>query len=453
MSKGIRYLFINILIVIICISPIIGKKNTWAASAGADSVIAPASYFYKEPTFTIRALSGRNYRNIWSTPVKMKVFNIKTEKGGFKIEKLGGGFQTKSLRMKDKNGVEWVLRTVDKDVAGILPGFLRNTFVHRTFQDLISSAYPYAPLTITDMAKATGVITPEPELFYVPDDPAMEPHRAVFANTVCYLERREPTPDYSNAEDTEEMLEDLAKAKITLDQHAVLRARLLDMLLADWDRHEGQWRWGKRDSAGKSFYYPIAVDRDQAYFRSTGALVKVMGISTVPHMRGFSEDTDHLRELNFKSHSFDRLFTNALGAEDWQQHINTFRSQLTDDVILNAVKKLPAEIYQIDGQKLFTTLKKRRDDMADDAMRYYRFIATDLYYALEDAPETIELSDNGNTVLMTVRNDKETVYTRNLNPKETKKVHIFHMKENDVLKVNSSKIKVVREELEAMKFL
>ena len=34
------------------------------------------------------------------------------------LKELGGGQQTKSLRLLDKNGQEWVLRTTDKDVAG-----------------------------------------------------------------------------------------------------------------------------------------------------------------------------------------------------------------------------------------------------------------------------------------------------------------------------------------------
>jgi hypothetical protein len=34
----------------------------------------------------------------------------------------------------------------------------------------------------------------------------------------------------------------------TVDEEAVLRARLLDMLIADWDRHFDQWKWATRDT-------------------------------------------------------------------------------------------------------------------------------------------------------------------------------------------------------------
>ena len=62
-----------------------------------DFVKAPASEQYKKTTAVQRAFNGNNYRKEWSTPVSLKVFNINKEKGGFTIEGIGGGKQTKSL--------------------------------------------------------------------------------------------------------------------------------------------------------------------------------------------------------------------------------------------------------------------------------------------------------------------------------------------------------------------
>ncbi|HYC29226.1 MAG TPA: hypothetical protein VEB42_10425, partial [Chitinophagaceae bacterium] len=87
-----------------------------ANSPVTDSVIEPASLKYSRMNFFKRILLGTNYRREWAKPVKMPVFDIKKVNGGFTIEELGGGQQTKSLRLKAKDGQEWVLRTVDKDV-------------------------------------------------------------------------------------------------------------------------------------------------------------------------------------------------------------------------------------------------------------------------------------------------------------------------------------------------
>src|SRR5688572_17929402 len=90
-----------------------------AIRARTDSVIAPVSLKYKDPSLFKKFFMGRNYRTVWETPVTFPVFRI--SQMGLKIEELGGGQQTKSLQMEDKQGREWVLRTIDKDVEKALP--------------------------------------------------------------------------------------------------------------------------------------------------------------------------------------------------------------------------------------------------------------------------------------------------------------------------------------------
>lgn len=204
-----------------------------------DSVITPASIKYQNPTFFKRLFLGDNYRVVWSMPVTFPVFRIKTT--DLTIKELGGGQQTKSLKLQDKQGREWALRTVDKDVEHAIPKFMRHTIAQKVTQDMVSAAHPYAPLTIPTLAHAIGVIVPEPTFYFVPDDPALESYRSIFANTICMLEQKEPTPDRSGTENTEDFLKELLNENDHLViQQAVLRARLLDMLVADWDRHADQ---------------------------------------------------------------------------------------------------------------------------------------------------------------------------------------------------------------------
>ena len=92
-----------------------------------DSIEAVAStkYNISESGYT---WMGQNYRKVWETPVKVPVFDIGTKKGGLKIIKRGGGQQTFSLRMEDKNGRQYVLRSIDKYVEGAVPEELHKTF-------------------------------------------------------------------------------------------------------------------------------------------------------------------------------------------------------------------------------------------------------------------------------------------------------------------------------------
>src|SRR5262249_3247204 len=149
-----------------------------------------------------RFVLGQNYRPEWSKPVNMNVFNINKEKGGFKIIGLGGGKQTRSLRLKDSKGKEWVLRSVDKNPTQALPANFRQTFAQDVVQEFTSAAHPYAPLTIPTLAKALNIPVPHPELFFVPDDRAFGFYQPLFANTVCMLEERDPSWDGSDTKST-----------------------------------------------------------------------------------------------------------------------------------------------------------------------------------------------------------------------------------------------------------
>ena len=157
---------------------------------------------------------GQNYRPEWTTPVNMKVFNINKERGGFTATGMGGGKQTSIITSKrKKTGKEWVLRAVDKLPSGALP---QNSEVHIA-PDLIrefnSASHPYAPLAIPDLAKALNIAVPHPELFFVPDDPALGYYQPLFKNSVCILEEREPSLDGSNSKSTAKVFNDSDRRK------------------------------------------------------------------------------------------------------------------------------------------------------------------------------------------------------------------------------------------------
>ena len=57
---------------------------------------------------------GTHYRKEWATPVRVKIVKLDTLAGGLIPYESGGGRQSKSLRLKDKDGREYVLRSIDK---------------------------------------------------------------------------------------------------------------------------------------------------------------------------------------------------------------------------------------------------------------------------------------------------------------------------------------------------
>ncbi|MDQ3551661.1 MAG: hypothetical protein M3413_09045 [Bacteroidota bacterium] len=436
----------RILYVIVLSTPLISLSQT--ITPGADSVHISTSIKYSDPSFFKKIILGKNYRQEWETPVTLPVFYIKNF--DFKILELGGGQQTKSLRMEDKRGREWVLRTIDKDVQKALPLFLRNTLAKKVVQDMVSAAHPYSPLIIPPLAKVMGIIVPEPTFYYVPDDPAFGEHKDVFAHQVVMLEQREPTPDNSDTKSTASVVEKLFEENDHLViQQAVLKARLLDMLIADWDRHADQWRWGKFETGGMDYYYAIPRDRDQAFFQSKGLLVKIARLIALRHMVGFRDDMKKMKQLNFKSWQFDRIFLNQLDRNKWDSTIKLSQAQLTDEVIENAVKKLPPEIYAINGQNLTSKLKSRRNDMHRGIMDYYEFLAVDPEITGTDDAEIFRIKSEGNLLTITVFDKKDGVegrrfYKRSFDPDDTKIITVSGLGGKDVFIVEEGTSSTIR---------
>src|SRR4029077_3564016 len=104
-------------------------------------------------------LLGKNYRKEWGTPVRVKVIDIGTELGGLTPLKRGGGHQTKSLRLDDPNGKQYVIRLVQKSVTdAALPPELRGIGLAKNLiSDGVSASYPYAALSVPLLATAANV--------------------------------------------------------------------------------------------------------------------------------------------------------------------------------------------------------------------------------------------------------------------------------------------------------
>ncbi|MES2431894.1 MAG: metallophosphoesterase [Bacteroidota bacterium] len=417
-----------------------------------DSVVISASDRYKANFGLRRTFLGENYRKTWSTPITMQEFNINKEKGGLKVMSLGGGKQTKSLRLEDKEGNEWTLRTVDKDPEKALPANLRGTLAQRIVQDMISAAYPYAPLVIPDLSRAVGVITPDPEFFFVPDDPAFGEYRKLFANTVVMLEDRDPGSDFTDTKSTNKVINALLEDnEHRINQEKVLNARLLDMLIADYDRHADQWKWGTSDTGVGKLYFPIPKDRDQGFFNSDGLLLKYLARNQMPFLQGFKKDFKTIKGLNFVAKDFDRFFLNNLNEEDWKTITTNFQTQLTNEVIDNAVNKLPPAVAVFDAKPIADKLKSRRDVLLSNAMKYYKFISREVSVAGSNKSEYFHLKNHPDGLHLVIykkigsTDSASVMYDRVFNSKVTKELRLYGLNGDDKFEIDpdvSSRIKL-----------
>lgn len=382
---------------------------------------------------------GKNYRKEWETPVTLPVLNL--AKLGLTVKEIGGGRQTKSLRLLDHDSVEWALRTVDKDVRPALPKIIRNGFTVSIVQDMVSAAHPYAPLTIPLLANAVGVQAAQPMFYFVPDDPAIGEYRSIFANTVCLLEKRDLLPGVKT-KGTEKMLANLLEdSDNKLDQAAYLNARLLDMLIADWDRHYDQWKWAELGTNKKTTFLALPKDRDQAYFYSKGALLKFIRLFGMKFTVGLTGETANIVKLNRIAWSLDGLLLNELGKAEWQQIAQSFQHNLSDSIIREAVQRLPPQLYSINGEVITRKLLNRKSKIATDVLKYYLFHAANVTVYGTDQAEHFYITGGKDSIIVTVRsaNDEaRVIYRRTFYPMETKAIQLLGLGGDDIFTSDES---------------
>jgi hypothetical protein len=410
-----------------------------------DTVNRPASHDFKVIKGLGRFFKGQNYRPEWSTPVNMKVFNLKKEKGGFTIESLGGGKHTKSLTLKDSKGRLWALRNVDKNETDAVPGAFRGTVSDYMMKDLNSASHPYGALAIPELAKPLHIPVAHPELFFVPDDPAFGFYRPLFANRVCMLEEKDASPDGADTKSTAKVFGNMLEENDHLpNQPAVLRARLLDIMIGDFDRHFDQWKWIVSDTGKGKVYDPIPRDRDQAFFYSDGMLMKLITGRSLPFFKGFRNNIPDVDWLGYTAKDFDRIFLTTLDANTWKKSIAEMQEKLTDSVISHAIHKMPPETFHYNGETIINKLISRRNLLSKKAMDYYDFISKKVNVLGSNQKEYFKVSNSGNGLQIRVYarakgNDTSFImFDRVFDPSVTKEIRLFGLNDDDVFDIDST---------------
>ena len=149
-------------------------------------------------------------------------------------------------------------------------------------------------MCIRDSSDAVNVYHTNPVLYYIPKQNALGKYNSEFGNELYMIEERASSGHGNLASfgfsdkliSTDDLLKELHKDEDNvLEESSYIRARLFDMLIGDWDRHEDQWRWAVFKTKKKTIYKPIPRDRDQAFsIFGDGALLNI-ATSLIPALR------------------------------------------------------------------------------------------------------------------------------------------------------------------------
>jgi hypothetical protein len=401
------------------------------------TVIQAAGSRYDTPRLH-RLFFGDEYRSLWALPAAFELLDLRHFAGGLTpVRRIGAG-QSSGLALKGADGRAYTFRGTEKDATRGLPEDLRRTIAGEIAQDQVAAIHPGAPVVAARLLEAAGVLHVEPRLVVMPDDEALGEFRADFAGVLGTIQEfpraaGEDQPGFAGATEItggRELLDLLrATPDERADSRAFLRARLVDLLLGDWDRHLGQWRWAKLP--GKAGWQPVPEDRDFALCRFEGLLLS-LARNWNPRWVSFDEDYPGMLGLTWQAWPLDRELLSDLEKPAWDEIAADLQHRLTDDVIDAAVRRLPEEYQRVDGARLAHDLRRRRDQLGQAANRFYRHLSEEVRVAATDAPDVVEAValPGGDLEVVVSRADAtgapvgEPWFRRRFRPRETREVRI-----------------------------
>jgi len=395
-----------------------------------------------------RVFFGNNYREEWVTPVEVPVFNFRNEQGKLEIVKKGGGGQTKSLRLENKDQQQWVLRSIEKDPSKVIPEVVKMQLAVDVAQDQMSAYLPWAALSVPRLADAAGIYHTNPEIVYLTKDPRLGPYKDdVWEGMYLFEERpngnRKDVKSFGRSKNiigTPDMFDELLdNHDKQMDQKHFLRCRLFDVYIGDWDRHEDQWRWAGFKDGDKEEFRAIPRDRDQTFFLNEGFFPWISTRKFALRItQGFKYDIKDMEGLVSQGKWLDRRFLSELSKEDWMKTARKMQAGLSDEIIEAAITDMPPQIVDLKGDITIDKLKVRRDKLPEFAEDYYSIISkkVDIVGSNENEQFRVERLNNEETevkvwTLSSKGNKKDKIYDRVFKHDETREIRLYGLKGKD----------------------
>lgn len=407
-----------------------------------------------------RFLFGQHYRKYYSLPIEVPITTIDTLFGGLKPKRAGGGHQSRSLQLIDKDGKEYVMRALEKSATRFLQSVaFKDQFVENDFEDtyaenflfdFYTTAHPYTPFAVGNLADEIGVAHTNPELYYIPKHKALKGFNTDFGDELYMVEER-PTDSQINVKSfgqptaiigTDDLLKNLHKdEKYAVDENAYIRARLFDMLIGDWDRHQDQWRWGEHKVGAKIVYKPIPRDRDQAFSKFDGTLLSLlMNMPALRHMQTFDEEIKNVKWLNREPYPLDLAFLKTASEDEWLAQAKYIQENLSDTDIDNAFLNLPKEIQDETIESIKYKLKARKTQLQRYAFEYYNVLQKTVLIVGTDKKDKFVIHHTAKNqltidVYRLKKEGDELLYAKDFTAEKTKNIWIYGLDDEDVFEV------------------
>jgi hypothetical protein len=377
---------------------------------------------------------GEGYRKAWATPVELPVLDLSTEKGGLTPLRQVGGFQTEGLAFRGADGHGYTFRKLEKHPERVLPKEWQDSELRTVAVDQTSAAHPAATVVVGSLAQAVGIPFYASRLAVMPDDPALGEFRKTFGGAVGTLDEylgpgtKGITEVVSTLDLWKKWKEDGAKNRV--DARAFLKARLFDLVVGNWDRHQAQWRWARLSDP--SVWVPLPEDADQAFTRYEGVAIGAAR-RVVPRFMRYSGDyPKRIEGLTANNYDVTRWLLARVEWPAYEEVARELAGQMTDAVIDEAMHRMPSEWYAIDGAQMTRDLRQRRDGIVAYARKFYEHLADPVDVRGTDQADlaTVQHLDDG-TLRLTLSplgadgTGGAPYYERRFSPKETHEIRLY----------------------------
>ncbi len=423
----------------------------WSAAAARaqDSVTVAPGAEYRASAFK-RLFLGSNWRDLWTTPVRVQVLDLDRFAGGLEPVREGGGMQSRTLHFLGADGRRYIFRSINKYALRGLPGDVQRTPAGALVQDQVSALHPFNAAPVPRMLEALGILHVAPVLRVMPDDPRLGELRD-FAGMLGWIE---PQPD--EGPDDEPLFFGSEKIKGTdnfyddlndehghrLDAREFLRARLFDFVIGDTDRGSDQWKFARYGQEGAYSWRPIPRDRDWAFMRPDSWLIG-MAVAAYEKFVPWTPAYPSIEAQTYSSHLLDRRLLASLTREDFMAEADIVRERLTDEVIAAAVRDLPPELVPGNAERLAATLRVRRNNIGGPALAFYDWLASAVDVRGTDERDRVEVTrrDDGTVhvalyaiaaPVATNSGNGDPYYERLFRPEETREIRVYLHDDDDV---------------------
>jgi hypothetical protein len=442
-------------------APCMQKKFSVSTQAAMtnDSGQAVAGKEY-DGGFLKKIFLGKLYRSSWTTRISVPYLDLQIEKCGLTPTGTGGGRQTHSLSLTGNDGKSYVFRSVDKDPVKALNQRLRKTIVAGIARQFTATQNPYGALPVSYLLDETSILHAKPELYIMPSNPGLGICEKEFGGMLGMLEekpKKHPDENESsfNADDivrSFDLFRKLYKDNHNrVDEKNFLEARLFDIWIGDWGRHEDNWKWAGYKSGNKTIYKPVPRDRDHAFSIWNGLLPYFANRQwAMPNVESFEKNFQDIRSLTYPARHLDRLLLTSLQEDEWIKTALRLTNTFSDAVIDSAIMQFPKEVIPVSGITIGKKLKSRREELIEASKEYYKLLARKVNVVGSNKSELFEVKrKEDNTVEVTVRDMQSgkpadsAFYNRIFYPDETKYIHVYGLDGDDIILVSGYSIRSI----------